>query len=146
MRYNITMNLKQIYERCGLKDSDEHRKKIIDRAIFSGLPEIYKDVVEKGRRTGKTTSIMMNAIKNLYDGKTTVIWVMSLGMVGCCHRNFLRYANMFPDLVIEVEKNGEFVASFVAGKPKVMFIANYNRIPQKDLKGVEWDEEYDDTK
>jgi len=140
------MELKQIYERCGLKDPDEYRKNVIDRAIFSGLPEIYKDVVENGRRSGTTTSIMMSAIKNLHDGRTTVIWVTSLGMVGYCHNNFLRYANIFPYLAIEVEKNGEFVASFVAGKPKVMFIANYNRIPQKNLKGVNWDEEYDDTK
>lgn len=140
------MELKKIYERCGLKDPDEYRASIIDESLFSGCRDKYKDVVELGRRRGKTTSFMMNSIKNLYDGKTTVIWVSTLGMIKYCHHNFLKYASLFPDLMIEVENNGEFVASWGKGRPKVMFVAIYNSIRQKNLTGVTWDEEYDDTK
>jgi hypothetical protein len=138
------MKLSEIYKRCGLKDPEEFKTEIKTKALFNDLL-IAKEILEHERRLGKTTDFMMFGIQNFFKKHNTVIWVPNFRSVRDNHHSFLKYSNLFPELNIQVEDNGEF-SSNQGGKPVwLKFVALHNNVPQTNLWGFCWDIEYDDS-
>ena len=138
------MTLTEIYKRCGLKNSEEFKIEAKTKALFEN-PIVAKDIIEYGRRLGRTTDFMMLGIQNFFKKNNTIIWVSNFRSVRDNHHTFLKYSNLFPELNIQVEDNGEF-SSNQNGKPVwLKFVALHNNVPQTNLIGFRWDIEYDDS-
>jgi hypothetical protein len=138
------MQLFEIYQRCGLKDPAEFKKEVKTKALFEDAL-VAKNILEYGRRQGRTTGFIMLGIQNLYKQHNTVIWVPNFSSVRDNHHIFLKYSAFFPDLNIEVEDNGEFSSSHKNGLTRLKFVALHNNVPQTNLLGFRWDTEYDDS-
>jgi hypothetical protein len=137
------MELKEVYERCGLKDPDDFKAEVMTAALFSDH-ETVKNVVWYKRRLGKTTKFMITGLHNLFEGKSTIIWVTNFSLVRDCHHNFLKYSSLFPELNIWVDNNGQFSASFNNKKATLKFATKHNGIPQATI-GFRYDIELDDS-
>ncbi len=138
------MDLKEIYTRCGLKDPKSHMIDVKTRALFMDHLS-SKDILEYGRRLGKTTNFMMMGIQNLFLEINTIIWTGNFSQVRDNHHVFLRYSKFFPELEIEIQNNGQFIANFSSKGPMLRFVALHNNIPQSNLHGYRWEVEYDDS-
>ena len=138
------MQLFEIYQRCGLKDPAEFKKEVKTKVLFEDFYTI-KDVLEHGRRLGRTTDFIMLGIQNLYKKHNTVIWVPNFSLVRDNHHRFLKYSRLFPELEVKVEDNGEFISSYNNGLTRIKFVALHNNMPQTNLCGFRWDIEYDDS-
>ncbi len=138
------MTLEEIYQRCGLKDPFEFKIDIKTKALFEDHL-VAKDILEYGRRQGKTTSFMMLAIQNFFKKNNTVIWVSNFSLVRDNHHRFLKYSKLFPELNIQVKNNGEFFSLQREGEITLKFVALHNNLPQTNLLGFRWDVEYDDS-
>lgn len=141
------MKLEEIYHRCGLKDPEEYKKELLERVLFSGDDFFQRTVMEEGRMSGKTTNFMARGIQNLFDGRSTLILSHSLGIISHHSNSFKKYASLFPELVIEQDEVGEFVATFhPTGRPKLKFVSIHNGIIQSaNINRFEWDEIFDDS-
>ena len=137
------MELKQIYERCGLKDPDDFKKEVITAALFSEH-ETIKNVIAYRRRIGKTTGLMMSGFQNLFQGKNTIIWVANFSTVRDCHHTFLKYSSFFSELNISVDNNGQFSTPFNNKRTILKFVTKHNGIPQATI-GFKYDIELYDS-
>ena len=122
---SITMNILDIYKKCGLKDPELFEKEVKVNALFTGVEEI-RSVVGRGRRLGKTTGLMMQSIQNLYSGHSSVIWVPSFLTARLQRDNLYRHLEMFPELGIDVRNDREFCATMVRDSPRIYIIPKYN--------------------
>jgi len=137
------MDLSEIYERCGLKNPDDFKAEVITTALFSSN-ETVKNVIEYKRRLGKTTNFMMVGLHNLFEGKSTIIWVTNFSLVRDCHHKFLEYSSLFPELNIWIDNNGQF-SSLTNNKRAILkFVTKHNGIPQATI-GFKYDIELDDS-
>ena len=137
------MELRQIYERCGLKDPDDFKKDVMTAALFSDH-ETTKNVIAYRRRLGKTTGFIMAGLQNLFEGKSTIIWVTNFSTVRDCHHSFLKYASLFSELDISVDNNGQFSTLVNNKKAILKFVTKHNGIPQATI-GFKYDIEFDDS-
>lgn len=137
------MELKEVYERCGLKDPDNFKTEVITAALFYDHRAV-KDLIEYKRRLGKTTNFIMAGLQNLFEGKSTIIWVTNFSLVRDCHHNFLKYSSLFPELNICVDNNGQFSALFKDKKATLKFATKHNGIPQATIR-FQYDIELDDS-
>jgi len=138
------MDLKDIYARCGLKDPKDFAIEVRTNSLF--MDQSYaKSILEYGRGLGKTTNFMMMGIQNLFIENNTIIWTTNFSQVRDNHHVFLRYSNFFPELKIEIENNGQFIAKFSPKNPRLKFVTLYNNLPQANLLGFCWDADYDDS-
>lgn len=141
------MKLEEIYHRCGLKTPEDYKKDLFAEILFSKICFFQKAVIEEERMSGKTTNFMVRGIQNLFNGKSTLILSHSLGMISYHNNGFKKYASLFPELVIEQNEFGEFVATFhPTGRPKLKFVPIHNGIIQSaNINRFEWDEIFDDS-
>ncbi len=139
------MDLEEIYVKCGLKNPSLFKKDLLIKALFSNDICLTKSIIESKRQTGKSTDIMMKAIKNMFDGLSTIIWIPSYFALRTHHHKFLSFLKKFSEESIEVVDNGFFVLTTNSKKPFIRFVPLHNNIPQVKILGMKWDVEYDDT-
>jgi len=70
----MQLSLDEIYMKCGLKHPDVYLKDLHNSILFSGDPNLHRDIIELNRRTGKTTLIVVKMIKNALEGKSATIY------------------------------------------------------------------------
>jgi hypothetical protein len=98
----MQLSLDEIYMKCGLKHPDVYLKDLHNSVLFSGDPNLHRDVIEHNRRTGKTTLIVVKMIKNTFEGKSSTIYTGTMYAAGL----FNRYIHRFKT---ETEEDPRFV-------------------------------------
>lgn len=144
------MKLEEIYHRCGLKEPEEYRREFLARVLFSGDSFFQREVIEGGRQLGKTTNFMIRGIQNLFDGRSTLILTYSSTRIIYNDHLFEKYLPLFPELLIEREGPGQFIANPHSSiRVRLRFLGVHNRITgitQSDIPNrFEWDEIFDDS-
>lgn len=139
------MKLEEIYHRCGLKTPEDYKKDLFNEVLFSENQDYQRHILVGGRLSGKTTNFLMQALHNMYHGRSTLILVRTLSMTSHYNGKFKRYADLFPELAIE-EGRDYFEATFVPKHPLVKFISVHNGIWQSGrVHLLDWDDIFDDT-
>lgn len=87
----MQLSLDEIYMKCDLKHPDVYLKDLHNSVLFSGDPNLHREVIELNRKTGKTTLIVVKMIKNALEGKSSTIYTRSKGYtVGLFNRYIWR--------------------------------------------------------
>ncbi len=107
------MTLEECYMKCGLKQPNEFKRDLYDSTYFTDR-EIMRDVFTKGRRNGTTTNYVIQAIHNLLNGKTTVIWCGGIVTTKLTSRAVASYLGFFDELKSwkHTSPNGSYVNQF----------------------------------
>lgn len=121
------MTLNEVYHRCGLINAKLFERQAIENSMFDSK-ELMTEVIGKNRRRGQTTNLMMWAIKNVFDQKTTVIAVINTTLNNRLCLELKKYVKNFPELDLSwyagtitnefvgttVNRNRIFVATYVS--------------------------------
>lgn len=127
------MELKEIYYRCGLSDPDLFEKQIKTKSLFYSV-DMMREIIGNNRSTGKSTKIMMMAIQNVFDNKTTLIATHSGRACTDFCMALKKHVRCFPELDLSWY-SGTSVQEFVGttNNRNRILVANYVSVSERNI-------------
>lgn len=140
MQNNILPSEDHLFYICGLKTPSEFKNSL----FFEDKESIR--MLLNGRRTGKTTTIVIKSLYNILLGKNVMIWVSDYRNQNHCAALIRKYSKEIDESLLEETKFCRFRAKNIKNNPNIYIVHLHNNFPQTgDFYSLKWDIEFDDS-